>query len=542
MRQHARGLRPRPEAVFFAGDKTVEEIVEHLFQAATYMKDHHIKRLFLYYAGHALAGEDDPWWTVIEPITGGGRRFLIAEVMRAVQETGLTRVRAVLFLDCCAFQTDEALEDPGMRPDAASGNEFLAVPASKYDQGVRDGCLFQRALEHCLRHSFQDLRFFIKCVQELAKQLSFGRLCNFGHDEPEELHHVVRQWPLSDSQREQGIFENTSFLRFALDIWTDNLLDPDDWQMVEDVLPVNVDTAINLIRNIADLYEAKPQCWNNLWWELDIIQTCRTLKDVRKKLSEGFEDHRRPGELTFRVDVQRIPAEVRRAVVHSLQKKFMRMGGEVDDAILWDVRRLLNFLGQLIETCESTCEKLEADPGQQHMYALYVRGLDTSTLREEDMQSLRDEINDLCASLSINVRVYLARGSLWALLCADSPLSEIQRRRFSELLFTRIKADLQARFGNRCALPQLPQWRPVHAVPPKVFAVVEEFERLVPAGEAFPSHCFWLRASDLRNIVAQRWRLDVDAHTWRILIFQEGQERKGHDWRLGFQSILQQSC
>ena len=189
-------------------------------QAVLAAKELGISWLFLYYAGHAVAIYDDPYGTIIEP-QRGQHIYLVPELTRILRNERQESVKARLFLDCCARQSDPS--DYDLQADEPL-DTVVPMRSCRFGDALIDGCLCQRALEHCLRHEFQEIDIFCRCVGELARQLSFGRLCSF--NDPVNLLTQKFSFPLSSEQMEMA--ENFVLLNFALACWTDKHLLPDD--------------------------------------------------------------------------------------------------------------------------------------------------------------------------------------------------------------------------------------------------------------------------------------------------------------------------
>ena len=84
--------------------------------------------------------------------------------------------------------------------------------------------------------------------------------------------------------------------------------------------------------------------------------------------------------------------------------------------------------------------------------------------------------------------------------------------------------------GNGWNLAQDPCWKPLYAVPDRILDLVRQVESLcgscVPTN---PTECMWLRASDLRNLVARERKLEE----WRVVVFEGLMERRGDSWLQG---------
>ena len=538
---HLSGARTCSDAVFAILDQSAEEIQNALLGAVEYMADHKVDHLFVYYAGHAVATDDDPEWTVIEPTSSGAKLYLIPAVMKIVQQLGLKSVTVVLFIDACAFQTDwNDDEDFDLQPDAS--NLFIPVRSGKFDEGVRDGCLFERALEHCLQHHFQDVHFFVACVQELARQLSFGRLCASGRCNlgAATLEPVLKEWPLTEAQRRERIFERSHFLRFACDLWTEEFLERDDSEVRD---------AISFIREIADLFEAR-LAWflEDPWRELEVITLCTQLEiapnafQTLQARAEAAENHREP---TPRLETDVIPEEVRRAVANALRGSFpgkINASSGEELPVLEDVRCLLQDLSQWYEKYEGSSVDVTGAGQRRCRYALCVDGLDINCLCEGDLKNIAACINQLCTDFEIRDRVYLAPGSLWLVFCLCQPLAKDQQSKFRDAFCEFLHGSIEGRGGHGWSLTSKPSWKPMHAVPAGIYKLVQKLDTMVgpdsSSGVDSLTQVLWLRASDLRQHIAES-TFDsssgmVEAtDAWRIIVFEDTVERRGATWQLG---------
>ena len=206
-----------------------------LTQAVRAAKEPGISWLFLYYAGHSVAIYDDAYGTIIEP-QRDEQIYLVPELTRILRKEGRERIKALVFMDSCARQgQSDVLSDYDLQGDEPLDN-VVPMRSCRFGDGLIDGCLFERALEHCLRHEFQDPDTFRRCVGELARQLPFGRLCSYS--DPVNL--LTQDLNFLLSSQQTAIFENFVLLNFALDCWTEQHLLPDD---------AVVSDAIGLIRS-----------------------------------------------------------------------------------------------------------------------------------------------------------------------------------------------------------------------------------------------------------------------------------------------------
>ena len=469
--------------------------------------------------------------------------------------------------------------------------EAGAYRSCRFDELVRDGCLFERALEHCLSHKFQDADTFVACVQELARQLSFGRLCKFEERMPDLLNQVF-EWPLGEL-RDKRMFEKQShFMRFALDLWTGAFL--------QDDAPIS--DAIGWIRRIAHSYEAQlGRFRSDPWLELELIKDCHDLPGAAVWLS-----NLRPQEDgTQTATRSRLPQAIREAIVQTLMKldNFPEQ-----DAGLEDLKVLLCNLEELYGEGLSVNVEAQQEPqGGRHQYSLYVRDLKIERMPETGLKILTDQINHLCEEdFDFPVRAYVAPGSLWVIICADQPLPTERRNSFrdrllvvmqqwstqkhaaakpddGELLPAMAKSILPSssqeqapgylgtegsepgqqhlptqypaeepapqpvqpdptgkfrRRSRRSSAPNIVEWRPLHSVPYRTFGLVRQFETLL---DKTCDRCICLRASDLRELVAKQY---VNPQTskhgkpelldpWKILVFEDLDQPWGRTWTLG---------
>ena len=117
-------------------------------------------------------------------------------------------------------------------------------------------------------------------------------------------------------------------------------------------------------------------------------------------------------------------------------------------------------------------------------------------------------------------------GSLWMIFRVNVELSRDCRRKFAASLKSWI--DQQKQSGaNGWTLAQDPCWKPLHAVPDRILDLVRQVETLCCS--CLPTKCMWLRASDLRNLVARERKLEE----WRVVVFEGLVERRGDSWLQG---------
>ena len=531
-------------------DSSTEEIKEGIKKAVRLVKKCGADWLVIYYAGHAfcdLSTEE----IVIEPKADGGEIRLEKQVKKTVRE-GFKDfkkkvIKTIIFADCCLdWREYEAAEDDNQLEDSQDflkNEDFELVRSGRYGFKVRDGCLFARAIERCARdESLDNLDVLIQYVQEFAWQLSCGRLCPLSKC-PNKPKFLV----LTDSQRREGLLEKFHFLPFALDLWTEDELELDP-QTVDRLDPEgsDIDEAVKILKSIVKEFEAKRAAFEKPWCELEAIVKCCSLNH--------FEEYLKTLEIPVR-DVSEldpenvwIPENVRRAIVEVLQKKLPQFdptdptvgrNKNGDPDFQWEgldtLRKLVLDIGRWYKKWEPQASEtgisflLDEEKKDKKAYSVVVKDLDVTKLPESEMKEVAEETNRLCKDLGIPGRVYLVPGSLWIIFCLNIELSKDCRRNFTASLKSWI--DQQKQSGaNGWTLAQDPCWKPLHAVPDRILELVRQVETL--CATCLPARPMWLRASDLRNLVAETMR-ERKLEEWRVVVLEGLMERSGDSWLQG---------
>ena len=503
-------------------DKSEEEIREGIEKAVQLVKKNGASWLAIYYAGHSFY-DDLNKEIVIEPKTDGAGICLEEQVKLALHNAELGKIRTIIFMDSCLKKKKvKEVKDDQLNN---LGNTFLLVKSCEFDEGVRDGRLFARALERCARKNLKQ-RELKEHVEELACQLSFGRLCPGScFEELENEDDMV----LTEEQRE--LFKKTHFLRFALDLWTAQKLERDT--QIEDSLEPGdsvIDKIVEILREIAKKFETmtRQAAFEKPWSELEAIAHCESLEDFLEYLKkEELETLDRDVRTRVLIPENVLIAEnVRGAIVEVLQEKIKKIQ-----------LRDLGFLGYLVENIgmwykefEGTKCSIPSEPGTLTCtYSLVVKDLDVTKLPESKMKLVARQINESCKYFGIRGRIYLVPGSLWIIFCLNAELSRDCRRNFAASLKSWINQQKQSG-ANGWTLAQDPCWKPLYAVPDRILDLVRQVESL--CGSCLPTNpteCMWLRASDLRNLVARERKLEE----WRVVVFEGLMERRGDSWLQG---------
>ena len=423
-------------------DKNKEEIMEGIREAVRLVKENGAYWLAIYYAGHSF-------WTfgsfgdkiVIEPTANGGGMSLEKQVKQTVHKAELKRViKTTIFVDgCLKFnkeqgrdEAEDESEDEDRLGDSKKlprNEDFKLVCSCEFGESVRDGCLFARAIGRCARESLDQIPL-IEHVQELARQLSFGRLCPLFKC-PEVPDYMV----LSTTQQAMGLFENTHLLRFALDLRTEdklaldlqreNSLEPGD-SVIDKIVEIlrgpeglDIDEVVKVLKSIAKEFETKQAAFEEPWCELEaIVHSGSSLEDFLKYLKHletpVRDGSRRPTHVL-------IPENVRGAIVEVLQEK-VRNDAHFQREGLDNIRYLVQDIGEWYKTWQprnppetGTCNFLLEQ--EVKAYSLVVKGLDVKHLQESEMERVAGQINQLCEDFGIPGRVYLVPGSLWIIFC-----------------------------------------------------------------------------------------------------------------------------
>ena len=530
-------------------DKCKEEIMEGIQKAVQLVKDHDASWLTIYYAGHAF-WDDLTKEILIKPkLADGDGIWLKKQVKKTVDDAELEYIKATIFMDSC-------LEEPLERLDAAKGdnqpgdlkklpgNKFEVVQSCKAGESIRDGWLFARAIERCAQKPLVDQLQLVSHVEDLAWQLSFHRLCPWRSGMPGL--EGIKDMVLTEKQRK--LFKTTHFLRFALDLWTEDKLELDpkkDWLELEGS---DIKETVKFLKRIAKEFETKRAAFEKPWCELEAIVKCYSLNH--------FEEYLKKLEIPVR-DVSEldpenvlIPENVRRAIVEVLQEKVPKVDPEHpkftengDPDFDWEgldtLRGLMQDLGLWYPKWEPQASEtgisflLDEEKKDKKAYSVVVKDLDVENLQESERNELADQINRLCEDLGIPGRVYLVRGSLWIIFCLKDELSRDCRRKFAASLKSWI--DQQKQSGaNGWTLAQDPCWKPLHAVPDRILELVRQVETL--CATCLPTRPMWLRASDLRNLVAETMR-ERKLEEWRVVVLEGLMERRGDSWLQGTDTL-----
>ena len=530
-------------------DKSKKEIMEGIQKAVQLVKDHDTCWLVIYYAGHSFCDLDTEE-IVITPKADGDGIWLKKQVKKTVREgfKDLKKkvIKTIIFVDSCLDWWEyEAAEEDNQLGDSKSflrEEDFPLLPSCRYGFSVRDGCLFARAIERCARESFDTLDVLIQYVQEFAWQLSCGRLCPWSKC-PEKTKFLV----LSQTERRKGLLEQFHFLLFALDLWTEDQLELDP-RTVERLDPEgsDIDEAVKILKSIVKELETKQAAFEKPWCELEAIVKCYSLNH--------FEEYLKTLEIPVR-DVSEldpenvwIPENVRRAIVEVLQKKVPQFdltdpkvgrNKHGDPDFQWEgldtLRDLMQDIGKWYKKWEPQASEtgisflLDEEKKDKKAYSVVVKDLDVTKLPESEMKEVAEEINRLCKDLGIPGRVYLVPGSLWIIFCLNIELPKDCRRNFTARLKSWIHQQKQSG-ANGWTLAQDPCWKPLYAVPDRILDLVRQVETL--CGSCLPTNpteCMWLRASDLRNLVAGERKLKE----WRVVVLEGLMERSGDSWLQG---------
>ena len=524
--------------------------MQKMREAVQLVKDYDASWLIIYYAGHSF-WDPDYEEIVIEPKAGGGGMKLEKQVKLTVRKAELKRIiKTTIFVDgCLVFNEEEGqdeaedeVEHEAQLGDSLPRNEdFECVCSCEFGESVRDGCLFARAIERCARESL-DQEGLIKHVQELARQLSFGRLCPSS-----KCLEVPDYMVLSTTQQAMGLFEQTHFLRFALDLYTEDelKLDLEEWIEPDGPDIYKIDKTVKQLQSIVKEFEAKQAAFEEPWCELEAIAHSESSLEGFLKYLQGLKISVRDRDDSSRPIHGLIPDNVRRAIVEALKEKvnpnpyigdpdFQKTGLDLDY-----LKYLVQDIGEWYKRWQprnppetGTCNFLLEE--EVKAYSLVVKGLDVIKFEESERKTVADRINQLCEDLGIPGRVYLVPGSLWIIFCVNVGLSRDCRRKFAASLKSWI--DQQKQSGaNGWTLARDPCWKPLHAVPDRILDLVRQVETL--CGSCLPTKPMWLRASDLRNLVARQLNADTmrerKLEEWRVVLFEGLMERRGDSWLEG---------
>ena len=539
MLNHTRNFSGRPVCgdPILLPNKGKAKIREGIWEAVQLVKDHDAAWLIIYYAGHAFWDELYKE-VVIEPKARHHGMKLVKQVKLTVHQAELEFIKTTIFVDSCLVKKKartEAEDDYQLRDSKNFlGNTFLLVKSCELGESVRDGCLFARAIERCARVHL-DQRSLKEHVEELAWQLSFGRLCPTSSC-IEEINYMV----LNEKQRRRGLFENTHFLRFALDLWTEDKLEPEN---------SDIDQTLQILQRIATEFERKQAAFEESWYELEAIGHTTSLEGFLEYL-QHLETPVKDG--SWRPMPVLIPENVRAAIVEVLQEKIRDPKFQREsETNLGDLRYLVQDIGKWYKRWEGEKPRIPPEPGTFNFlldeevkdldvegalqqwpglaYSLVVEDLEVKNLEESERKRVAAEINQLCENFGIGGRVYLAPGSLWIVFCVNVELSRDCRKELAASLKSWI--DRQKQSGaNGWTLARDPCWKPLHALPDRILDLVRQVETL--CATCLPTKPMWLRASDLRNLVAETMR-ERKLEEWRVVVFEGLVERRGDSWLQG---------
>ena len=532
-------------------DKSKEEIMEGIQKAVQLVKDHAACSLIIYYAGHSFY--DFTQEIVITPKAHGGGMKLQKQVKKTVRSAKIEDLETTIFLDGCLRlqKAENESEDDNQLGDSKNSQQneklpqnedFKLVRACDFGFSLRDGCLFARAIERCARESFDNQDVLIQYVQEFAWQLSCGRLCPWSKC-PKKTKFLVL------SRTERRLLEKFHFLPFALDLRTEDELDLDP-QRKDKPGPEgsDIDEVVKILKSIVKELETKKATFEDPWCELEAIadpDSGSSLEDMLKYLQRceiPDRNIRPPALIPVNLQNLLIPENVRGAIVEVLKQKVKPkvdpVGKKRDPDFQWKglnkLRDLMQDLGKWYDIWEprdssetGTCKYLLDK--EKKAYSVVVEDLDVIKLEEKEMKELADLINKWCKDLGIRGRVYLVPGSLWIIFCLKDEFSRDCRREFAASLKSWI--DQQKQSGaNGWTLARDPCWKPLHAVPDRILELVRQVETL--CATCLPTRPMWLRASDLRNLVAETMR-ERKLEEWRVVVFEGLMERRGDSWLQG---------
>ena len=529
-------------------DKCEEEIKKGIREAVQRVKAKGASWLIIYYAGHAFWDDESEEILIKPKLADGDGIWLKKQVKKTVDDAELEYIKTTIFMDSCleedcsldAAEVDNQLDQSKKLP----GNKFKVVQCCKAGDNIRDGWLFARAIERCAQKPLVDQLSLVSHVEELAWQLSFHRLCprRSGMDGLEGINDMV----LTEKQRK--LFQKTHFLRFALDLWTEDKLELDpkkDWLELEGS---DIKETVKFLKRIAKEFETKRAAFEKPWCELEAIVKCYSLNHFEEYLKKLEIPARDVSELD--PENALIPDNVRRAIVEVLQKKVPKVDPENpkftengDPGFDWEGLHTLRGLMQDLVLWYKKWEPQASETGisfildeekkDKKAYSVVVKDLDVENLQESERNKLADQINRLCEDLEIPGRVYLVPGSLWIIFCLKDELSRDCRRKFAASLKSWI--DQQKQSGaNGWTLAQDPCWKPLHAVPDRILELVRQVETL--CATCLPTRPMWLRASDLRNLVAETMR-ERKLEEWRVVVLEGLMERRGDSWLQGTDTL-----
>ena len=519
-------------------DENVEAICRGITEAVERVWDNGATWLVIYYAGHSVVNPlgECPDDILIHPVSapvGDGetgpqanseldRSYLNLhkQTMQTVKEHKLEGLRTVIFLDSCqtsdldAKDQSDMLEAP-MLSNGFDGNWFRCLVPCRYLRGVRDGCLFARAIERCAQEDFPDMERFVEHVAELTFQLSFGRLCRFRDCADQEM---VFNMVLTAKQKREGLFQQRcNFLCSALDLWT-------DWELESDT--ADFTHTLQMLQQIATEFDRKqPLFAENECWELKLLWDTRARHSGLKNFLtclQGLEDPvEESSERRFLRKGDNIDEDVRRAIVEVLEEE--DLGHLKDDG--------LQKLVQLVESMEQWYTEFEgreapsqpaSHPSKTSKYKfLLIEDVKVNALPADAQKELATTIKLLCDDFEIDGRTYLVPGSLWVVFCLKEELS----LQYQEGIQAKLKTwlDEKKRVGAAgWRVVGYPCWKPLYVVPGSILKLVQQVEAL--RGDLHHPGPLWLRASDVRTLLARKLNadrsLEQKVDEWRILVFE----------------------
>ena len=285
------------------------------------------------------------------------------------------------------------------------------------------------------------------------------------------------------------------------------------------------------------------------WHELMAIGHSSNLEDFLKYL-QRLETPVRDG--SGRPTPVLIPENVRGAIVEVLQEKIRDPDFQREsETNFGDLRYLVQDIGKWYKRWEGQKPRIPPETGTCNFlldeevkdldvegplqqwpglaYSLVVEDLDVKNLEESERERVAANINQLCEDFGIPGRVYLMPGSLWIVFCVNVELSRDCRKKLAASLKSWM--DQQKQSGaNGWTVARDPCWKPLHAVPDQILHLVRQVETL--RATRLPAKPMWLRASDLRNLVAETMR-EIKLEEWRVVVFEGLVERRGDSWLQG---------
>ena len=377
-------------------DKSNEEISQGIKKAVKLAKNRAADWLVIYYAGHSFLNKHREREIVkIKPQAAGRGMNLEKQVKQIVKAHINWAMQTTIFMDGCLVELSEE-----QRPDEAEDSDedqlgdskklprnedFKLVCSCEKREGVKDGSLFVRAIERCAREYFHDQEDLIKHVKELARQLSFGRLCR-DSERPDVPGYMV----LTTTQVRRGLLEKFYFLPFAFDLQTEDALTLDP-QREDKPGPegLDIDEVVKILREIVKELETKQAAFEKPCCELEAILNSGSSLEGSLKCLKNPETPVRDGPR--RQTPVLFEEEVRRAIV----------GG-------------LHQLGKACRHGLCNKDELNLDLIVQNHVKWHK---EVVKLQETESRSGRPNQDQFCDELEIPGRVYLVPGSLWIIFC-----------------------------------------------------------------------------------------------------------------------------